>query len=149
MSSRQGSIIIWWQGWGAVSIFRQGSLPHWAFSDCFLQWQWQLWHVPWDQDCILKGFYSGPILRWLQDVLTVCFPIIVLVEWVGRVLAVIIGIFRVVACTRDFWGWCTMVHGRCDKCGGGCWTRVVASLQYLHMHVYSWPKYGAIDPDVP
>ena len=50
-----------------------------------------------------KGFYSGPILGCLQDVLLVCFPIIVLVERVGRVLAVVVGILGVAACTRGFW----------------------------------------------
>ena len=120
VSSRQRGGIIWWWGWGAVSILRQGSFPHWASSDGFLQW-WRrcCGHVPWDQDCILKGFYSGPILGCLQDVLTVCFPVIVLVERVGRVFAVIVGILRVVACTRCFWWWTVVACGRCDGCGRG------------------------------
>ena len=54
----------------------------------------------------------------------VCFPVIVLVEQVGRVLAVVVEILGVVACMRDFLGWHAMAHGRCDGCGGGviCFT---------------------------
>ena len=86
-----------------VSSGEAASHPHWAFSDGFLQW-WQQCcrHVPWDQDYILNSFYSSSILGCLQDVLSVCFPVIILVERVGRVLAVIVGILRVVACMRCF-----------------------------------------------
>ena len=138
VSSRQRGGIIWWRGWGAVSILRKGSFPHWAFSDGFLQWwRWCCGHVPWDQDCILKGFYSSPILGCLQDVLTVCFPVIVLVEWVGRVFAVVVGILRVVACMRCFWWWAW--QGSCVLCNDmTCWSTLLPWAAVVGF--YLWPQ---------